>query len=58
MDKGVSDMLSSMQVEKVDISAQADTDFEESQAHENFRLFTVQACIIRSVIGTCVRERP
>ena len=40
------------------ISAQADTDFEESQAHENFRLFTVQECIIRSVIGTCVRERP
>lgn len=58
MDKGVSDMLNSMQVEKVDISAQADTDFEESQAHENFRLFTVQECIIRSVIGTCVRERP
>ena len=29
MDKGVSDMLNSMQVEKVDISAQADTDFEE-----------------------------
>lgn len=58
MDKGVSDMLSSMQVEKVAISAQADTDFEESQAHENFRLFTGQECIIRSVVGTCVSEGP
>lgn len=27
MDKGVGDMLSSTQVEKVDISAQTDTDF-------------------------------
>lgn len=44
-----------MQVEKADISL-LHTDFEESQAHENFSLFTVQECIIRSVVGTCVSE--
>lgn len=39
MDKEVSDMLNSPQVEKVDISAEADTEFQESEAHKNFSLF-------------------
>lgn len=62
MDKEVSDMLNNTRVQKVD-TAETDTEFQECEAHEIFRVFinkndSVQEWMFKAVDGACVSEGP